>query len=304
MLHGKVFNIQRMSIHDGPGIRTTVFLKGCPLRCAWCHNPESQSSESELAYHTSRCVGCGLCVKNCPVGALSLSKDRIVKNASKCIHCLRCAEVCPYQAWEVYGYDIDADTLVESCLKDKAYYDKTNGGVTFSGGEPLEQADFVAACASALKGQGVRIAVETACFGSETHLKQLAEVTDLFMVDLKVMDGQMHQKWIGAPVAPILSNIRLLARSGADVLIRIPVVSGCNDSPSNMEATADFLLSDTSFRRIELLKMHKLAENKYDSWNRNYSVSSVEPPTEEKISDLAAVLKQRGLQVLYKGIIL
>ena len=298
---GKILNVQRMSIHDGPGIRTTVFLKGCPLRCAWCHNPESQKADSEIAWHVSRCVLCGLCVQKCPMGALKLSEGRVIRDDSKCAHCFRCAQICPQGAWELYGYETEPETLVQELLKDKAYFDKTGGGVTFSGGEPLWQTDFVAECERLLREAGVPTAVETSCFGTKEKIESLIRHTDFFMVDLKVMDDMAHRKWIGSSVFPVLSGIELLSERNADVLIRIPVVSGCNDSIRNMELTAEFLTSRTTFRRIELLKMHKLAENKYDSLNREYPVAGIAPPSDEKIAELADALKRRGIQVLYKG---
>lgn len=301
MQHGTVFNIQRMSIHDGPGIRTTVFLKGCPLRCSWCHNPESQSRAPELAYHVNRCAGCGFCTRQCPAGALTLVDGKVQRDASRCVQCDTCVSSCPYGAWERYGKEMSVDEVVAEVKKDKAYYQKTGGGVTFSGGEPLMQADFVAACAKKLREEGIPVAVESACFGSAEALRKLCAVTDFFMVDLKAMDEERHKAWIGAPLQPILQNIRLLGEWGADVLIRIPVVTGCNDSRENMEATADFLISETPYRNIELLKMHKLAQNKYEALQRAYTVADVEPPSEERIHALAEVLKTRGLCVLYKG---
>ena len=301
MNYGTVFNIQRMSIHDGPGIRTTVFLKGCPLRCAWCHNPESQSPEPEPAYHANRCVGCGFCVAQCPAGALSLSAGKVKKNTDLCIQCNACVASCPYSAWECYGERMSVEDVVTEVLKDKAYYTKTGGGVTFSGGEPLLRADFVAACATQLREHGVHVAVETACFGSETALRRLFDAADLFLVDLKVMDDAAHRRWIGSPVEPILQNLRLLGAWGAEALVRIPVVMGCNATEENMAATADFLLSQTPYRTVELLKMHKLAENKYRALRRDWLIADVEPPTEEHMAELANVLKQKGLCVYYKG---
>lgn len=300
-LIGTITNVQRMSVHDGPGIRTTVFLKGCPLRCGWCHNPETQSQSVELAYRANRCAGCGQCVKHCPSGALTLKNGKIEKDPDRCIKCLRCSMGCPTFAWVPYGRQVRMSELCGELLKDRAYYQRTGGGVTFSGGEPLLQAKFVIASEKQLKSVGVHTAVETACFGDPELLRQMAEQTDLFMADLKVMDDALHRKWVGAPIAPILSNLTLLSEINADVLIRIPVVCGVNDTVSNMQQTAKFLIDKTHYRKVELLKMHKLGASKYEFLNRNCPAMDLDVPTEDAILRLAEVLIGCGIAVWYRG---
>lgn len=299
---GVITDLQRMSIHDGPGIRTTVFMKGCPLRCAWCHNPETQNPSCDLAYHKNKCVGCGVCVNACPAHALTLKEGRVYRDAEKCIKCMKCTEVCPLFAWECYGRKISVSELCELLARDRDYYDISGGGVTFSGGEPLSQAEFVISCERELKSRGIHTAIETSCFGDSEKLSKMAEVTDCFMVDIKSLDDRMHRQWVGAPIVPILNNIRLLSELHANVLIRIPVVCGVNDTAGNMEKTARFLTEQTEFRSVELLQMHKLAEGKYESLERAYLAADLDIPSDEQMSALAGELGKHGLKVLYRGV--
>ncbi len=216
--------------------------------------------------------------------------------------CMRCVQNCPVFAWESYGRKISISELCRLLLKDREYYDRSGGGVTFSGGEPLMQADFVIACEQELKREGINTAVETSCFGSSEKLRRMAETTDMFMVDLKTMDGELHCKWIGAPLEPVLDNIRVLSDKGADVLIRIPIVCGVNDTAENMEKTARFLAEETNLRSVELLRMHKLAQSKYEALGRSYPAADLEISTDEQILSLAHELGKHGLKVLYRGI--
>lgn len=299
---GIITNVQRMSVHDGPGIRTTVFMKGCPLHCIWCHNPETQSARVQLAYHANRCKGCGVCAEHCPSGAISLSSDgKIKRDASKCVLCMRCTEVCPWLAWEKYGKEITSAELCALLAKDKEYYKQSGGGVTFSGGEPLSQHRFVTHCAAELRTMGIHTAVETSCFGDSEALAEMASVTELFMVDIKNMDDARHLEQTGGHVQPVLSNLCLLSSLGASVLIRIPIVKGFNDSDENIENTARFLLENTVFRRVELLRMHKLAESKYTALGRDYAAMRLDVPDMDTVMHSAEILKRHGIEVIYGG---
>ena len=233
MTMGMVFNLQRLSVHDGPGIRTTVFLKGCPLRCLWCHNPESMHPGQELGYRRNRCVGCGQCISACPHGALRLGSDGIERKADLCQSCFACADACPTGAMEVYGKEMTPQQVVEIARRDKRYYDKTGGGVTFSGGEPLSQAGFVSETAALLHAEGISTAVETSLFGSAQSLEVVAATCDLVMADIKTMDDELHRRATGQSNRPILDNLKRLADLRANVLIRIPVVPGFSDSVQN-----------------------------------------------------------------------
>lgn len=268
---GIVFSTQRFSVHDGPGIRTTVFLKGCPMRCLWCHNPESANFNPELGYHKARCTLCLQCVSFCPSGALSVSRDGIVRDSEKCVMCGKCVKVCPTGATEMYGKEMSADEVAETVRRDRKFYERSGGGVTFSGGEPLSQADFVAECASKLKPDGIHTAVETSLYASRNALDKILPHIDYFMADIKVMDDDIHKKATGC------SN---------------RIIPGINDSSDNIKKTAEFLTENTPYRKIELLPMHKLAEHKYEALGRDYPVKDIPTPTKESLDALHDLLNE------------
>ncbi len=293
---GIVFSIQRFSVHDGPGIRTTVFLKGCPLRCLWCHNPESASPEPEIGYHSSRCTLCTECISVCPSGALTVSEGKIIRNPVKCLSCFKCTEACPNGATELYGKSMSSDDIVSAVMRDCKYYQKSGGGVTFSGGEPLLQAKFTAECASKLKEKGIHTAVETSLFGSRQSLRTIMPYIDFYMADIKVMNKDIHEKATGCSNEIILENVVYLAQNNADVLIRIPIIPGINDNEENIAETAEFLIKNTPYRRIELLPMHKLAEHKYEALGRDYPIKSFSVPTAENLELLHNLLIKMGFE--------
>lgn len=294
---GMVFNLQRFSVHDGPGVRTTVFLKGCPLRCLWCHNPESAHAGRELGYHRNRCVGCRQCIGVCPHGALSLTYEGIRRDLTLCRDCFACADACPTGAMEVYGREMTAEEVVETAIRDKRYYDKTGGGVTFSGGEPLSQPEFVSQTARLLHAEGISTAVETSLYGGAQALELVAGASDLVMADLKVMNDELHIRATGCSNRPILENIKRLAALGANVLIRVPVVPGVSDSVDNIEHTAHFLLGHTPYRTMELIPMHKLAAHKYEALGRDYPAQDIPLPSEERMQLLRRSLIRLGFEV-------
>ncbi len=297
---GTVFQIQRFSIHDGPGIRTTVFLKGCPMRCLWCHNPESMKPETELGYRRNRCVGCGQCVLACPQGALTVCKEGIRRDGALCQVCLACTAACPTGAMEAYGRRMTPAEAADAVRLDKRYYDKTGGGATFSGGEPLSQPEFVRETAELLRREGIRTAIETSLYAAPHALEEVAPICDYIMTDIKVMDDAVHQKVTGCSNRRILANLVRLARYPVPVLIRIPVVPGINDSAQNAEQTARFLFENTPYRKIELLPMHKLATHKYEALGLDYPAQDIPLPTEEAVRQMARTLRTMGMEVLEK----
>ncbi len=298
---GIVFSIQRFSVHDGPGIRTTVFLKGCPLRCLWCHNPESAVMQPEIGYHAARCTLCTECVRVCPSDALSVSGNKkIARSREKCLSCFKCVNACPSGGMEQYGKSMTADEVVSAVMRDSKYYEKSGGGVTFSGGEPLLQAEFTAECAAKLKKRDIHTAVETSLFGSRQSLQTIMPYIDFYMADIKVMDDDIHKNVTGCSNEIILDNVIYLAEKNADVLIRIPIIPGINDTEDNIRKTAEFLIKNTLYRKIELLPMHKLAEHKYEALGRDYPIKAFPVPTKEKLDTLHNLLIEMGFETSKK----
>ncbi len=232
---GTVFNIQRFSTHDGPGIRTTVFLKGCPLACPWCHNPESRAPELEIAFNEGRCIHCGACVRSCKAGA--------VENRLLCVLCGECVDACPTGAREIVGRVYTVDELLAEVERDRDFYQDSGGGVTFSGGEPLMQPTFLASALAACKARELHTTVDTTGFAPNATLRDVARHTDLFLYDLKLMDTERHRAYTGASNELILDNLRTLAELGSEVVIRIPLIPGITDTEENLTAIGDFVHS-------------------------------------------------------------
>jgi len=259
-----ITQIQRFSVHDGPGIRTTVFFKGCNLRCLWCHNPETLSPKIQLEHFSARCATCGKCAAVCPNHAISICDGVYRKDTSLCASCFECSKVCLTSALTVCGSEYTIDDVCETVLRDRKYYEKSSGGVTFSGGEPLLQSEFVFECVKKLKAEGIHCAVETANNLPESVVLDAISHFDLFMCDIKAMDCELHKKLTGVTNERILHNISLIAGSGKPVLIRVPVAMTLNGTVENLTATADFMRS-VGLKNIELLKLHRLGEHKYDA---------------------------------------
>ena len=280
-----------MSIHDGPGIRTTVFFKGCPLNCLWCSNPESQKVEKEVACFQSRCVTCGYCAKVCPKGLIEAQPPFEITNREECDLCEICVKECCTNAKKVVGEDYTVDELLKEILKDKSFYDSSGGGVTFSGGEPLVQSAFLKEILTACRENGVHTAIETTGMTDTEMLLETAELLDLVFYDVKHMDDETHREITGASNKKILSNLAALAEIHDNIVVRIPVIPGINDSTENLQKTAEYAAS-LGIPTIELLPYHNLGEVKYGQLGREYALTDTEKPTETRMRNLADAMRE------------
>ena len=302
MKSGLVLNIQRYSIHDGPGIRTTVFLKGCPLACWWCHNPESQSAQREIIVVETRCVRCGLCRRACPVEQLPAPAGDGVRAAPvACTLCGACVEACPTGAIQMAGTEMTVAEVIAEVRKDRIFYDESGGGVTISGGEPLSQAAFVKALLAACRADGLATAVDTCGYGSREQLMEIATLTDLFLYDLKLVDPQRHAKYTGVSNEGIIENLRALGEVHENIWVRIPIVPGINDSPADLDAAAELILQIKGVQQVNLLAYHDTAAHKFERLGRPYRVSEVFAPTQQRMDNLAEQMRKFGLNVKTGG---
>ncbi len=286
---GRIFNIQRYSLQDGPGLRTTVFLKGCPLSCAWCHNPESQDLKRAFIKQEERCIACGSCFEVCGPGETPAD------------HPEACVDACPTGARQLLGRDVDIDELLDDVLRDRIFFDQSGGGVTLSGGEPLMQPAFVKALLKALRQRGVHTALDTCGLGQREDLLEAAALSDLVLFDLKHMDEARHRAWTGAGNEAILANLKALGTVHPQIWIRVPVIPGVNDDLANLEATARFVAAIPGVRRLDLLPYHSTGAAKFGRLGRDYSLEQVQSPTPERMAGLADLFRAHGITATIGG---
>ncbi len=311
MLTPLVTEIQRFSLQDGPGIRTTIFIKGCPLHCPWCHNPETLNHKNEFYYYASKCTSCARCVKVCPSGSLGLvhvknKMPAITIDQSKCVLCMKCVDACFFGAREVVGKSLDIDSIVREAVADKMFYQHSGGGVTISGGEPLLYPEFTLELVRILKTkEKVQVTIETSCFANWDKIEPLMKFVDLFIVDIKSMDSEKYKHVIGGSLQKILSNIENLIRLKAAVRIHLPIIPGFNDSASDMEAVVEYLgqFAD-KLDGVDVLPFHSYAAGKYAQLGREYRYKGINDLPIQKVIPLVNALKQKGVhQVTVGGII-
>lgn len=301
-LKGKVFNIQPYSIHDGPGIRTTFFFKGCPLSCKWCQNPESQCFQEQLLVVKSRCTGCGACVDVCPSGAIQIIDGTASTNREKCSVCRKCTLVCPSEIREICGKDYTIDELMKYALEDKLFYDGSGGGITVSGGEALSQADFVYLFLKECKAAGIHTALDTTGFATWDKLEKITQYTDLVLYDVKHMDSQIHKKLTDVPNEQLLDNLRKLSHENVEIYIRIPVIPGMNDSDENIKATAEFVKNELGGRyKTFLLPYHHLGDAKLENLEVKEGFLDIEQPTDEHMQHLKSIFDTQNLECQIGG---
>lgn len=292
---GIIYNIQRFSLHDGPGIRTTVFLKGCPLRCAWCHNPESQRIRPQLSLFESRCLRCGQCFALCPCHQLADGAHTVDFQA--CTACGRCVDGCAAGALEILGRETTAAEAAEEALRDLPFYQTSGGGVTLSGGEPTMQADFAAELLARVRAAGVHTALETCGHAPWASFGKLLPHLDMILYDVKQMDGDKHKAYTGVDNGLILDNLRRLCSRDvqAEIVVRTPVIPGYNDQPENFAALADFLKGMERIPRVELLPYNELAGSKYPRLGMTYSPGEVREEDGTPPDALCALLTVEGI---------
>ena len=276
MMNGTIFNIQRFCTGDGPGIRTTVFLKGCPLSCLWCHNPESQRSEKEILFYKDKCTGCGRC------------RDMTVEDSDF---------LCYNDAKRICGKSTTVDEVLEEVLKDRLFYENSGGGLTLSGGEPLAQFAFTKALLQAAKDAGLHTAIETCGFTSEERIREIAPLVDLFLFDYKESDPVLHKEFTGVDNAPILGNLRLLDRLGKETILRCPIIPGCNDRPDHLEGICKLANGLTHLRGIDVEPYHSLGEGKYAALGKEAHTFSM--LSDERIDEILHTL-QKSVSVSVK----
>ncbi len=294
---GLITNIQRCSTEDGPGIRTTAFLKGCPLRCVWCHNIETINADPIIIWHSTRCIGDQACVRSCPENALELTKDGMKVDRIRCKVCGTCVEVCPTTAMELMGQEWAAEDLVEELARDAIFFETSNGGVTLSGGEPLYQPDFVIEVAEGLKKLGIHVALDTCGYYSELVLRRALPHFDLVLYDLKIMDSALHEKHTGVPNERILENAKVIAESGIPMWIRTPIIPDHTDNIDNIRAIAEFIVSSLpNVERYDLLAFNNMCIDKYTLFDTTYLLKDAPLISREVMEHLSLIARDAGVK--------
>jgi len=305
---GYVTDIQKFSTHDGPGIRTTVFLKGCGMKCFWCHNPETISPHPQLQVYPNKCIGCGKCIDACPLGAHRVIDGHKTFLRELCkmndpsnpfALCGKCAEVCYAGALTVIGRDMTVTEVVDKVYEDVAFYKNSGGGATFSGGEPLLQIDFLEGLLIECKTRNLHTVVDTAANVPWEHFARILGLTDLFLFDFKTFDSQKHKKVTGVGNERILNNLTELSIAGAEIIVRVPVIPGVNDEVVEMEKIINFIKNNTNISQVELLPFHRYGEGKYRSLGMEYTAMDCKPPEKKTIDRLAELIANTGIGVLY-----
>lgn len=297
-----IFDIKRYSINDGPGIRTTIFLKGCALQCAWCHNPEGISHQLEKMYNASKCIGAKDCIHNCPTNALSLTQNGIVCDDDLCNLCGKCAEVCPTGAFEMTGKSYSIEELMKIIEREMIFMDQSQGGITISGGEPLQHPEFVIDLLDACGESGIHRTVDTCGMGSTEALLEIAKRCELFLFDVKIMDPEKHKQFTGVSNEKILYNLKTLSETGAEINIRIPFIKGVNEDADNLNKTALMISSLAGKKKtVNLLPYHNIMSGKYKKLGKEYNLQDFTEPTYADKELAIEIFRKHGIQAIIGG---
>lgn len=290
-MKGLVFNIQRFSVNDGPGIRTTVFLKGCPLRCKWCHNPESISPDQQLVLHEDRCIRCGDCFALCKNNAVRRINGEFATIRDMCLECGDCVEVCNSETREIAGTEVTTEEVMAVIEKDVVFYDRSGGGASFSGGEPLLQHEFLLALLQACRRKNIHTVVDTAGLTSPPVFERVSEFVDLFLFDLKTLDDAKHREYTGVSNCQILENLRRLAELKKKVIVRIPIIPGVNDDPAAIRESGAFVSFLGNVSEIQLLPYHTTGVEKYRRLGMEYEMKDTVAPSADDLSMIVKALR-------------
>ena len=297
-----IFDIKRYAINDGPGIRVTVFFKGCPLSCEWCHNPESHSPQKQKMYSREKCIGCEECVQVCEQFACTMTPEGIVTDSDLCILCGNCVEACPTKATEMSGELLSVAAIMKVISRDKPFLDQSSGGVTFSGGEPLMHPELLISLLDECGTQGIHRCVDTTGMASQELILDVATRTELFLYDLKIMDSEKHKQHTGVSNEIILKNLVLLAQTGAQIIIRIPLIKNVNDDDENIQKTAEFILElPGELRKVNLLPFHNSAAKKHEKLGQVYDSSTLGESSFQRMEAIVDIFRTYGIQATIGG---
>ena len=296
-----VLSISRMTIHNGPGLRTVIYLKGCPLRCLWCSTPESQKTGREVAVYPNKCIRCDECISMCPLDAITVTDETVSIDRSVCNNCGRCVEVCYSEAIQLLGQSWTIKELVDEVTKDSAFYKRSGGGVVISGGEPLLNPDFITKLLRGLKKERINIGIDTCGYIPWVNIEKTLSYVDFFLWDIKHMDAQRHRELTGVSNELILSNARAVSENNIPLYIRIPVIPGYNDSEENIRAICEFSQDLSSVAEIHLVPLHHLGKGRYESLGRSYPISDIPLIPDNVLNNLKTLVESYGFKCIIQA---